>query len=154
MAQGQKLICANKKAFHDYHVEESVEAGIALLGTEVKSLRAGRATLKDSYAEPVGDQLFLVGVHIAPYEAASYNNHDPERRRKLLLHKNQIRRLSGRVTEKGLTLIPLKMYFSRGRAKVEIALARGKRLYDKREDLKKKEAEREVERAFKERRRE
>ena len=150
MARGQKLICMNKKAFHDYHVEESIEAGIALRGTEVKSLRARRAHLKDSYAEPVGDEIFLVGVYIAPYEGGSYNNHDPERRRKLLLHRSQIRRLAGRVTERGFTLVPLKMYFSRGRAKVEIAIAKGKHTYDKRETLKRKEAAREVERAFKE----
>ncbi len=131
----RKVVCANRKARHDYEVLETFEAGLVLRGSEVKSLRAGQAALVDSYAEVREGEVFLVGAHIASYASASYNNHDPRRDRKLLLHAREIRRLKGRVREKGLTLVPLSLYFREGRAKVEIALARGRKAYDKRERI-------------------
>jgi SsrA-binding protein len=143
---GTRLICQNKKAYHDYEILETIEAGMVLLGTEVKSLREGRANLKDSYARINRGEVFLYGLHISPYTHASYDNHDPERVRKLLLHNDEIRRLIGKTQEKGLALIPTKIYFNKGRAKVELALARGKKLYDKRESIKKKEEQREIDR--------
>lgn len=149
MTGGIKIICENRKARHDYVIEDVLEAGLALKGSEVKSLRAGRANLKDSYADIRDHEVYLVGTHISPYDPASHLNHDPERERKLLLHKKEIGRLVGKVNERGLTLIPLKMYFKRGKAKVELALAKGKRSYDKRETIKRKEAQREMERAIK-----
>lgn len=149
VAGGIKIICENRKARHDYTVEETFEAGLVLQGSEVKSLREGKANLKDSYGDVRGEEVYLVGTHISPYDPASHANHDPERARKLLLHRREIRKLIGKVQERGLTLIPLKMYFKGGKAKVEIALARGKKSYDKRETLKQKEARREIERAFK-----
>ena len=149
MTGGIKIICENRKARHDYVIEDVLEAGLALKGSEVKSLRAGRANLKDSYADIRDHEVYLVGTHISPYDPASHLNHDPERERKLLLHKKEIGRLVGKVNERGLTLIPLKMYFKRGKAKVEMALAKGKRSYDKRETIKRKEAQREMERAIK-----
>lgn len=131
-----------------------MEAGIELQGTEVKSLRLGRVNLRDSFAVVTGGELFLEGMHISPYEEGNRFNHDPRRRRRLLVHKAEIRKLTGKTREKGLTLVPLKLYFNdRGRVKVELALAKGKRLYDKRHDLARKEAGREMERAFKERQR-
>ena len=149
MPGGIKIICENRKARYDYVIEDVIEAGLALKGSEVKSLRAGRANLKDSYADIRDHEIYLVGTHISPYDPASHLNHDPERERKLLLHKKEIGRLVGKVNERGLTLIPLKMYFKRGKAKVELALAKGKRSYDKRETIKRKEAQREMERAIK-----
>lgn len=146
---GEKLICANKKAHFDYHIEERYEAGIALAGTEVKALREGRASLKDSYADVQGGELFLVNCHISPYSCGNIQNHDPLRKRKLLLHAREIKRLAGRVTERGYTLIPLRLYFKNGLAKVELGLARGKKQVDRREDIKRREAKREIERAFK-----
>ncbi len=146
-----KLIAQNKKAFHDYEISERFEAGIVLLGTEVKSLREGRANLKDSYARVKRNEVFLYGLHISPYTHASYDNHEPERVRKLLLHSAEIRRLLGKTQERGLALVPLKVYFKDGKAKVEIALARGKKEYDKRESLKRKEETREMDRMRKER---
>lgn len=131
----RKVVCLNRKARHDYEVLETFEAGIVLRGSEVKSLRAGQAALVDSYAEVRDGEVFLVGAHIAAYASASYNNHDPRRDRKLLLHAREIRRLDGRVREKGLTLVPLSLYFREGRAKVQVALARGRRAYDKRERI-------------------
>ena len=148
---GFKLIAQNKKAFHDYHIEESFEAGIVLTGTEVKSLRAGRANLRDSYASVKENELWLIGVHISPYEQASVFNHDPLRNRKLLVHRHELKRLVGKIQRAGYTLVPTKMYFKDGRAKVEIALAKGKATYDKRQDLAKKQAQRDIERAFRER---
>ncbi len=148
---GFKLIAQNKKAFHDYHIEESFEAGIVLTGTEVKSLRAGRANLRDSYASVKENELWLIGVHISPYEEASVFNHDPLRNRKLLVHRHELKRLVGKIQRAGYTLVPTKMYFKDGRAKVEIALAKGKATYDKRQDLAKKQAQRDIERAFRER---
>ena len=145
---GTKLIAQNKKAFHDYHIEETLEAGIVLTGTEVKSLRDGRANLRDSYAVIGEGELWLIGVHISPYEQGNIFNHDPLRKRKLLVHKAQIQRLLGKVQVAGFTLVPTKLYFKDGRVKVEIGLAKGKTLYDKRDTLAKKEAERDMERAL------
>jgi SsrA-binding protein len=147
----EKIICVNRKARHDYFIEETYEAGLVLKGSEVKSLREGKANLKDSYARIVRNEAFLLNVHISQYPAAHQFNHDPTRTRKLLLRKHQILRLGGKVAEKGLTLIPLKLYFKDGKAKVELGLARGKKLYDKRESLRKKAAQREVERSLKSR---
>ena len=150
---GIKLIAQNKKAYHDYHIEETLEAGIVLTGTEVKSLRAGRVNLRDSYAAVENGELFLIGVHISPYEQGNIFNHDPLRNRKLLVHAARCARLYGKVQVSGYTLVPTKMYFKDGRAKVEIGLAKGKTTYDKRETLAKKEAQRDMERAFRSRRR-
>lgn len=147
---GEKIICTNRKATHEYFIEEVFEAGIALKGTEVKSLREGRANLKDSYAEVLDGEVYLQNCHISPYTAGNRFNHDPLRTRKLLLHKREIRKLFGGTTLKGYTLIPLRLYFVRGVAKVAIALAKGKKQYDRREDMKRREADREVERAFRE----
>ena len=147
----QKIICKNKKASHDYHLGETFEAGIVLKGTEVKSLREGRANLKDSYASIEGGEVYLYNCHISPYSHGSDANHDPLRTRKLLFHKKEIKRLIGKIKEKGLTLIPLKLYFSNGIAKIEMALAKGKKLYDKREDMKQRDAKKDIERAFKNR---
>ncbi len=146
-----RLVCQNKKAYHDYEIVETMEAGMVLLGTEVKSLREGRANLKDSYAKIRKGEVFLYGLHISPYSHASYDNHEPERVRKLLLHAFEIKRLLGKTQEKGFSLIPLKVYFNKGRAKVELALARGKKLYDKRESIKRKEENREMDRLRKHR---
>lgn len=150
---GVKLIAQNKKAYHDYFVEETLEAGIVLTGTEVKSLRAGRANLRDSYAAVEKGELFLIGAHISPYEQGNIFNHDPLRPRKLLVHARELRRLFGKVKVAGYTLVPTKMYFKDGRAKVEIGLAKGKALYDKRQTLATKEAERDMARALRNRER-
>lgn len=150
-ATGTKLIAQNKKAFHDYHIEESIEAGIVLTGTEVKSARQGRVNLREAYAAVENNELWLIGAHISPYEQGNVNNHEPLRRRKLLIHGAELRRLIGKVQRTGFTLVPTKMYFKDGRAKVEVALAKGKALYDKREALAKKDAARDVERALKSR---
>jgi SsrA-binding protein len=147
-----KVVCQNKKARYDYEIIEVIEAGMVLLGTEVKSLRQGRANLKDSYARIREGELFLMQCHISPYTHAYYDNHEPDRVRKLLVHKREIKRLQGKTEEKGLTLVPLKIYFKDGKAKIELALARGKRSYDKRETLKRKTEERELERAIKDHR--
>lgn len=146
-----KPIVTNKKALHDYFILEKIEAGLVLQGTEVKSLREGRANLKDSYARIDSGEAFLVGCHISPYGCAGHFNHDPIRNRKLLLKKQEIKRLLGKMTEKGMTLIPTRLYFKNGKVKVEIGLAKGKRQYDKRETLRRKEEQREIERAFKRR---
>lgn len=144
----RKIIAQNRKARHDYEILETFEAGLALRGTEVKSLRAGRANLKDSYAAVHNGEVWLYGVHISPYSHGNINNHDPERDRKLLLHRREIRRLIGKTKETGLTLVPLQLYFTRGKAKVELALARGKKQYDKREAIARRDAEREMKRAY------
>ncbi len=149
--QGEKNICVNRKARYEYIIEESYEAGLVLSGSEVKSLRDGKANLKDSYGRILKGEAFLLNAYISPYPSANQFNHEPNRTRKLLLHKNEIRRLTGKVKERGLTLIPLKLYFKDGKAKVELALARGKKLYDKRETLRRKVAQREVERSLKSR---
>lgn len=142
-----RIVCQNKKAYHDYEILETLEAGIVLLGTEVKSLREGRANLKDSYAKVKKGEVYLMGLHISPYSHASpASNHEPERVRKLLLHGREIKRLMGKTQERGFSLIALKIYFSQGKAKVELALARGKKLYDKRESIKRKEEARELDR--------
>jgi SsrA-binding protein len=145
---GIKLVAQNKKAYHDYFIEETLEAGIVLTGTEVKSIRGGRINLRDSYAAVENGELFLVGAHISPYEQGNIHNHDPLRTRKLLVHAGELRRLFGKVQIAGYTLVPTKLYFKDGRAKVEIGLAKGKALYDKRQTLAKKEAERDMQRAF------
>ncbi|MCJ7495428.1 MAG: SsrA-binding protein SmpB [Deltaproteobacteria bacterium] len=148
----EKILCLNKKARHDYFIEETYEAGIALEGTEVKSLRMGKGNLKDSYVLIKDEEAFLHNTHISPYPYGHQFNHEPERVRKLLLHKQEIRRLSGKTNERGYTLIPLKIYLKSGKIKLSIGLAKGKTLYDKREDLKKRSADREMEKALKERR--
>lgn len=153
MAENLKIVATNRKAFHDYTIEETHEAGIALTGTEIKSIRAGSVNLKDSYAIVRDGEVWLVNTHISPYEPASRQNVDPERSRKLLLHRQEINRLMGRVQEKGLTIIPLRMYLKKNRAKVELALVRGKRQYDKREAIARRESDREIQRALKERER-
>ena len=146
---GIKVIVTNRKARHDYHFLETWEAGIVLTGTEVKSLRAGKINLTDSYAAVDNGEIYLYNVHVSRYEQGSTFNHEPNRRRKLLLHRSEIRRLIGRVVEKGLTLIPTSVYFKRGRAKVEIALARGKRDYDRRRTIMERDARRDMERTLK-----
>jgi SsrA-binding protein len=146
---GISIVCQNRKAHHDYEIVETIEAGIALLGTEVKSLREGRANLKDSYARIRKGEAYLVGVHISAYSHASFDNHDPERVRKLLLHRQEIKRLMGKTQERGFSLIPLKIYFKNGKVKVELALGRGKKSYDKRESLKRKQETRELDRVRK-----
>jgi SsrA-binding protein len=146
---GEKLIASNKKAFHDYFVLQKFEAGIALTGTEVKSLRDGKANLKDSYVAVDRGEAFLVGAHISPYSHGNRENHDPERKRKLLLHRREIDRLQGQIVEKGLTIVPLRLYFKGGKVKAEIAVVRGKKLYDKRESEKRRQLDREAEAAMK-----
>mgnify|MGYP001363700675 CR=1 FL=1 len=148
-----KTIAQNKKAYHDYFIEDTYEAGIVLQGTEIKSIRAGRVNLRDAFARIEKGEVFMYNVHISPYEQGNRYNHDPLRPRKLLLHRREIDKLMGETKEAGYSLIPTKIYLKDGYAKVEIALAKGKKKYDKREDLKKKEAKREIERAFKERQR-
>ena len=144
-----KLISNNKKAFHDYFIDEKYEAGIALYGTEVKSLRMGKCSIKEAYVHIVNGEAYIYGMNISPYEKGNIFNKDPLRERKLLLHKNEIGKLAGKQAEKGFTLIPLQVYFKRGKVKVEIGIARGKKLYDKREDIAKKDLRRETEREFK-----
>jgi SsrA-binding protein len=146
---GEKLICQNKKARFNYSIEDTYEAGISLLGSEVKSLREGKVNLGDSYGDIKRGEIFLVDAHISPYPQANRLNHDPLRTRKLLLHKREIQRLIGKVQERGFTLIPLRLYFSNGKVKVELGLAKGKKLFDKRETLKRKTMEREMERGRK-----
>ena len=146
---GEKLICQNKKAWHNYFIEDKYQAGISLLGSEVKSLREGKVNLGDSYGDIKRGEIFLVDAHISPYSQANRLNHDPLRTRKLLLHKREIQRLIGKVQERGFTLIPLRLYFSNGKVKVELGLAKGKKLFDKRETLKRKTMEREMERGRK-----
>ena len=143
---GKKLIAQNKKGRHDYFIDEVFEAGLVLIGTEVKSLRAGRATLTDGYASVEDGELWLSGVHIPEYNEGSWTNHEPRRKRKLLLHKREVSRLIGTLKEGGLTLIPLSLYFKNGKAKVEMGLARGKKAHDKRATLMEKQANREVDR--------
>lgn len=147
---GEKTVITNRRARHDYFIEDTFEAGIVLKGTEVKSLRAGRGNLQDAYATIEQGEVFVNNMHISPYEQGNRYNHDPVRPRKLLLHKHEIRRLIGKVKERGYTLVPLRVYFNHGLAKVELALAKGKRLYDKRQDIAKRDAAREVERTVRE----
>ncbi|MDR1999603.1 MAG: SsrA-binding protein SmpB [Frankiaceae bacterium] len=145
---GRTMVAQNRKARHDYAILDTFEAGIVLVGTEVKSLRAGRASLVDGFATIDDGEMYLRGVHIPEYTHGTWTNHEPRRTRKLLLHKGEILRLLGKTKESGLTLVPLALYFSGGKAKVEIALARGKKTYDKRQDLARRDADREVRRAF------
>jgi SsrA-binding protein len=147
-----KTVATNRKAYHNYNLSEGVEAGIALTGTEIKSIRAGRVSLADAYVRPEKGELWLVGAHIARYDAGGSMSHQPTRPRKLLLHRKQINELTSRVVERGFTLVPVKLYIKDSRAKVEVALGRGKRLYDKREAIARRDAEREMERAIKNRR--
>jgi SsrA-binding protein len=153
MAEKKKdtAVATNRKAYHNYYIEETIEAGIVLQGTEVKSLRLGLANLSDSYAIVKKDEIFLLNANISPYPHGNIMNHEPLRTRKLLLHREEIRKLIVKITQKGFTLIPLKIYFSRGKAKALIGLAKGKKSYDKRDTIKEKESKREVERAVKER---
>ena len=145
----QKLIANNKKAYHDYFIEESYEAGIALHGTEVKSMRQGKCSIKESFIRIENGEVYVYGMHVSPYEKGNIFYKDPLRIKKLLLHKYEINKLSGKVAEKGLTLVPLQVYFKEGKVKVEIGLARGKKLYDKRQDIAKKDQRREAEKEFK-----
>lgn len=144
-----KVVCVNRRAQHEYEIEERIEAGIVLLGTEVKSLREGRVSLKESYAKIKGQEVWLCGCNISPYPPAASANHEPKRERKLLLHKAQIKRLIGKVNMKGFTIIPLSIYFKNARAKVEIALAKGRKLHDKRALIKERICQREIKRALK-----
>jgi SsrA-binding protein len=150
--QGKKIIASNRRARHDYTIEDTVEAGLVLTGTEVKSLRAGRATLTDGFGQITDSEAWLHGVHIPEYTQGTWTNHEPRRTRKLLLHRREIDRLASSIHERGLTLIPLSMYFKDGKVKIELGLARGKRTYDKRQDLAKRDAAREVERELRRRR--
>lgn len=145
----RKLVCNNKKAYHDYFIEEKFEAGIELAGTEVKSLRLGKCSIKESFIRIDKGEVYAYGMHITPYEMGNIFNKDPLRPKKLLLHKSEILKLLGKITEKGYTLVPLEVYFKDGRAKLEFGLAKGKKLYDKREDIAKKDMRRETEREFK-----
>ncbi|HIS25631.1 MAG TPA: SsrA-binding protein SmpB [Candidatus Pullilachnospira intestinigallinarum] len=147
--KGSRLIANNKKAYHDYFIEETYEAGIALHGTEVKSLRMGKCSVKESFIRIENEEVYIYGMHISPYEKGNIFNKDPLRVKKLLLHKSEIRKLRGKIAEKGYTLVPLKVYFKNSLVKVEIGLARGKKLYDKRQDIAKKDQRREAEREFK-----
>jgi len=144
-----KMIATNRKAYHNYHVLDGLEAGIVLTGTEIKSIRAGRVSLGDAYVKPEGGELWLLNAHIARYEAGSYQSHVPTRPRKLLLHRKEIDSLTSQIVEKGLTLVPLKLYIKGGIAKTEIALAKGKKLYDKRESIARRDSKRKIERALK-----
>ena len=151
-SSGEKVVATNKKAFHDYFILEKIEAGICLLGTEVKAIREGRLNLKDSYAMVQSGETYLLNCHISPYSHGNRENHDPTRSRKLLLHLREIRKLIGKTQEKGLTLVPLRVYLKKGRVKVELGVARGKKLIDKRETERRKEADREARAAMKDRR--
>ena len=147
--KGSRLIANNKKAYHDYFIEETYEAGIALHGTEVKSLRMGKCSIKESFVRIENEEVYIYGMHISPYEKGNIFNRDPLRVKKLLLHKSEIRKMKGKIAEKGYTLVPLKVYFNRSLVKVEIGLAKGKKLYDKRQNIAKKDQRREAERDFK-----
>ena len=147
--KGSRLIANNKKAYHDYFIEETYEAGIALHGTEVKSLRMGKCSIKESFVRIENEEVYIYGMHISPYEKGNIFNRDPLRVKKLLLHKSEIRKMKSKIAEKGYTLVPLKVYFNRSLVKVEIGLAKGKKLYDKRQDIAKKDQRREAERDFK-----
>ena len=147
----QKLIANNKKAYHDYFIDETYEAGVALHGTEVKSMRMGKCSIKESFIRIENGEVYVYGMHVSPYEKGNIFNKDPLRVKKLLMHKYEINKLAGKIAEKGYTLVPLQVYFKDGKAKVEVGLARGKKLYDKRQDIAKKDQRREAEREFKQR---
>ncbi len=150
--KAEKLIAENRKAYHDYHLLDTFEAGLVLLGTEVKAIREGRVNLRDSFGRVEDGEVFLYNVHISPYSHRGYAEHEPTRRRKLLLHRHEIRKLIGKTVERGMTLVPVRMYFKNGRVKVAVSLAKGKRTHDKREAIKRREVERETRAAIKERR--
>jgi len=149
-SESEKIVCTNRKARHDYYIQDTIETGVVLVGTEVKSLREGRAHLKDSYALVKNGEVFLFNCHISPYTHGNLQNHEPLRTRKLLLHRAQIRKLVGLTTQKGFTLVPLKIYFTRSKVKLALGIAKGKKLHDKRHALREKEAQRDMERALKE----
>lgn len=149
--EAQKLIANNKKAYHDYFIEETYEAGVELHGTEVKSMRLGKCSIKESFIRIENGEVFVYGMHVSPYEKGNIFNKDPMRVKKLLMHRYEINKLAGKIAEKGYTLVPLQVYFREGKVKVEIGLAKGKKLYDKRESIAKKDQRRELEREFKER---
>ena len=144
-----KLVANNKKAYHDYFIDEKYEAGLVLHGTEVKSLRLGKCSVKEAFVRIENSEVWIYGMHISPYEKGNIFNRDPLRPKKLLMHKDEIRKLTGKISEKGFTIVPLQVYFKDGRAKIEIGLARGKKLYDKRQDIAKKDQRREAEKEFK-----
>lgn len=147
--EAMKLVANNKKAYHDYFVDEKIEAGLVLHGTEVKSLRLGKCSIKEAFIRIENGEMYVYGMHISPYEKGNIFNKDPLRVKKLLLHKSQIDKLQGQIKEKGFTIVPLQVYFKDGRAKIEIGLCRGKKLYDKRQDIAKKDQRREAEKEFK-----
>jgi SsrA-binding protein len=147
--EATKLVANNKKAYHDYFVDEKLEAGLVLHGTEVKSLRLGKCSIKEAFIRIENGEVFVYGMHISPYEQGNIFNKDPMRVKKLLLHKSEITKLTGRIKEKGFTIVPLQVYFKEGKAKIEIGLCRGKKLYDKRQDIAKKDQEREAQKEFK-----
>jgi SsrA-binding protein len=151
--EAQKNVAENRKAFHDYHILETFEAGVALLGTEVKAIREGNVNLRDSYAQVSDGEVWVYNIHIKPYSHRGYSDHEPTRKRKLLLHRQEIRKLIGRTVERGMTLVPTRMYFKNGREKIALGLAKGKQAHDKRETIKRREADRETRAAVKERRR-
>ena len=153
MAKNSGISIVNRKAYHDYLIEERVEAGIVLKGSEIKSIRAGKVSLQDAYAKPENGELWLFNSHIASYDAAGYNTHQPTRPRKLLLHKKEVAILTGRVKQRGLTLVPLKLYIKHGIVKIELGVGKGKKVYDKRETIMRRDTDREIERALKLRRR-
>ncbi len=144
-----KVISHNRKAFHDYSISETIEAGLVLSGTEIKSIRAGKVNIRDAYARPDNNEMWLLNSHVSQYDKGNRNNHEPMRPRKLLLHKRQIRQLTSKVMEKGLTLVPLKLYIKDGVAKIELGLAKGKKLYDKRQSITKRDSERQMARSLK-----
>lgn len=146
----EKVVATNRKAYHDYFLEDTYEAGIVLTGTEIKSVRAARVNLRDGFVQIRGGEAWLINVHISPYDFGNRENHEPRRERKLLLHRQEIRKLQSKVSERGWTIVPLRMYLKNGRAKVEIALVRGKRLYDKKDAIAERDADRELRRAIKE----
>lgn len=147
--EAMKLVANNKKAYHDYFIDEKYEAGLVLHGTEVKSLRLGKCSIKEAFVRIENSEVWIYGMHISPYEKGNIFNRDPLRPKKLLMHKDEIRKLTGKISEKGFTIVPLQVYFKDGRAKIEIGLARGKKLYDKRQDIAKKDQRREAEKEFK-----
>jgi SsrA-binding protein len=153
MARGSNVIAVNRKAYHNYVIQDTLEAGMVLKGSEIKSIREGKVNLSDAYARPENGELWLYNSHIASYDAASYNTHEPMRPRKLLLHRKEINILAGKVVQKGLTLVPLKLYIKRGVAKLELGVAKGKKIYDKKEAIARRDTDREMERAMKRRRR-
>ena len=150
--RAERLLADNRKAYHDYHILDTYEAGIVLLGTEVKSIREGRVNLRDSFARVEDGEVFIYNIHVSPYSHRGYADHEPKRRRKLLLRKGEIRKLIGKTVERGMTLVPVRMYLKTGRVKVVVGVAKGKKTYDKRETIRRREAERETRRAIKQRR--